>query len=168
MGYLGKLKIPVNPDYNWDKAPEEQAEYANPVTLNNRIVELANATITVAEAIMVLQRQRGVCRSALKAAQDALEDFEQDLLVKYPPSTSATKSNRLVTTYIRTVAFQHGLQDQYRELRDRVRELELEDITLHTRLESLKTAQQGIESITVNIQTHLSYVKAERQHGRFA
>jgi carbonic anhydrase len=164
---LDNLKLPVNPTYKWD-GNEDQPEYVNPVTLNNRIIELANASLATSQLIVVNQTRRGAVRAQLKDAQDALLDFEQDLLVQFPAPPNATKSNRLVEVYIRTLATHHNKLDEYRKLRLAVRELEREEMVISTKLDTLKTALASIQTVGDNIQTHLSYVKSERQNGRFA
>lgn len=167
MQFLQKLKLPVNPAYKWD-GPDDQPEYANPVTLNNRIIELANASLTTAQAIVIYQKRRGELRNDLKAAQDALDDFEQELLVQFPPPPTATKSNRLVQTYLLTTATHHNKRDAYLALRDTVRRLEAQLETVGVKLDTMRTAQAAIQTVADNVQTHLSFVKSERQHGRIA
>lgn len=164
---LDNLKLPVNPTYKWDGS-EDQPEYVNPVTLNNRIIELANASLATSQLVVVQQTRRGLVRTQLKEAQDALLDFEQDLLVQFPPPPTATKSNRLVEIYLRTLATHHNKLDEYKQLRQAVRAFEREELAISTKLDTLKTALASIQTVGDNIQTHLSYVKSERQNGRFA
>jgi len=167
MKLLEDLKLPTNPEYQWDQ-PEGQVEYANPVTLNNRVVELANASLKASQALVVYQKRRGEIRVQQQAATHALEDFEHDLLVQFPPPPNATKSNRLLQTYLRTVATHHGKAEAYAALRKAVREAEANELEATTRIEVLRTALQAIQTVADNVQTHLSYVKAEKQHGRYA
>jgi hypothetical protein len=42
--FFENLHIPVNPSYDFNVAPDDQFDYANPVTLNNQLVLYTNAS----------------------------------------------------------------------------------------------------------------------------
>lgn len=158
------LQIPVNPEYAWNLPPEAQgADYANPVELNNKLIEYANAQIRAAAHVVSRQRQRAEVKVALKAAEAELQRFRTDLLRQYPPPATDRKNNLLMEAYVHRMAFETGQLEALREREAACAELETSMERLDTMIESGKQVLFLIKDLVVNIQTHLAYRKHEYQ-----
>lgn len=162
MGLLKSLVIPTNPDYKWELDPDEQPEYVNPVALNNREVQYANAAIRVAQRLVATNRHIAKSKQNLATARHALEDFERELLLAYPAPSSATKSTKLLQAYLYAAAIQHDKRETLNALVTEVRAIERDLISLEIEADMAHTAFQAIKLGGEHIQTHLSFVKNER------
>ena len=155
------LRIPVNPAYDFARAPEDQAAYVNPVRLNDYVIRLANTALRLGVRIDALSRDLAAAKAALQTAEHALEDFQQDLLVRYPPNSLATKSNRLLDRFIRQQVEQENLGDEWRARLTALRAARRQVDQLELELDGARALAQTIKVAGEQIQTHLSFVKAE-------
>lgn len=164
--HIKSLLVPTNPNYHWDVDPESQPEFANPVTVNNHVLRLANAGIAMAVASAKVNKQLSQAKQALKDAEHALEDFEQDLLRTSPPNTAAQKSNRLLALYVRQVAFEHGRQAEHQQLLQAQRAAQGTVDQLEIEKDTIWATSQAIKLAGEHIQTHLSFRKFEANFAR--
>jgi len=158
---LSDLLVPVNPQFKWDADPTEQFDYVNPVTLYNKQISLANAALTVTQSHIQANTKIGTIKVALQEAQNALDDFEQDILRQFPPPPAQSKNLKLMESHVRTAAFQGGMADKLTELRNAVRKYEGELVTVKIDAENCMQMFQAIKLAGEHGQTHLSYVKDE-------
>lgn len=166
---LGDLSVPVNPDYDWNKGPETQAEYVNPVTLNNRQVQWINAAIEVTREHIRLNKQLGERKAELSKVRFDLEDLEQELLLAYPPSTTATKSLKLLQQYVFQTAVTASRSEELKRLTGEIRRLETEIQKLEIEIDNCRQIYQMLKLAGEHGQTHLSFVKQEaRKVGLFS
>lgn len=167
MGLLEDLIVPVNPDFDWDADPSTQTEYVNPVRVNAHVMRQHNAAIRVAQELVAVNKHIGQLRRDLSEAKDDLEDFEQQILLDFPPPGTATKSTKLTNAYIRQTAFTHNRRDRYLELLTRVRDLERTLLVIEVRADTARFVFQTIKLTGEHAQTHLSFVKNEQKHSRY-
>lgn len=164
MGMLEDLVIPVNPDYTFAEDPDGQEEYANPVTVSNQVVALSNAASKVAAIIVNCNKQLVEARQVLAVAEDAMEDFEQELLGRFQASTADRKSNKLLEAYIRRVAFEQGHAEEHRALRDKHRDAAHAVARLEVKVDSSRQVWQVLKLKGELAQTYLSFKKHEYEH----
>jgi hypothetical protein len=164
MSLLDDLLVPVNPDYDWDVPAEEQTEFVNPVRVNNHVMLQHNAAIRVAQRVVALNRKIATGRQALGTAKDALEDFEQELLITYPAPGSATKNLKVLNAYVRQVAFEHGQREEYLARVQAVRDAERAVASLELEAETARFVFNTIKLTGEHAQTHLSFVKNEQRN----
>jgi len=162
---LGELIVPANPTYDWATA-EEQSEYVNPVTLNNREIQMANAAIVVTQQHIKVNRKIAEAKHWLQEAKHALEDFERDLLLRFPAPSTSTKSTKLLQVYVYSTATSQNLKSQYDALVTKVRELDRELLKWEAEADNCHMAFQAIKLAGEHIQTHLSFVKNEQKNAR--
>lgn len=164
-----KLTIPVNPGSA--EAPErsantEQFEYANPVTLNNRLILYGNAVIDATDRLNAYNLKIEEAKLSKREAERQLEGFEGRLLRSYPPEKNLS-TLKLVQAYVERMAFDRdGTGEQYLELREALEKAE--DAVHHwqAKAENLRTWLKAIELASHNITTHLSFVKFDGRLGR--
>lgn len=156
-----RLLIPVNPTYDWDLDPTEQVGYVNPVRLNDHVIFLANAALRLGLRIDQLSKSLAQAKQDHEKSQHAVDDFQQDLLIKFPPPSLATKSHKLLERFVRQLVAEHDLGDQYQSLlaHSRLAKAAVERLTLE--LDGARAIAQSIKLAGEHIQTHLSFVKAE-------
>jgi hypothetical protein len=163
MGLAKRLRIPTNPDYRFELAPSEQPEYGNPVTVNNKQLEFANAALAVAANIGRVQRTLAATKRELELAEARLEDFEYALLHQRPPTTADTKSNKLLQCYIRRIAQATGGAAEFQGMVDAVRGYRAELHGLGAELDTLHAYQQAIKTMGERATVYLSWIKDERR-----
>jgi cell division protein FtsB len=166
MGFFDDLKVPVNPDYDWNVDPHEQLEYVNPVVLNNREIYWANAAVRLTQKQVGITRKLADLKARIQRTEDELHDLEEDLLIQNPPPSSARQSTRLTDLYIRTLAFGSAQAAAYKRLRAEVRQLREEQALLQTALDNVKQVFAMLKLLGEHAMTHLSYVKAESKASR--
>lgn len=164
---LQTFTIPTNPDYDFTSAPESQHEYANPVTLNNKLVQLANAYLDITSVITKGLKHRADLKQQLEASQEILEDMELDILDKVPPTaTSDTKTTRTIQAYIIRQLRETGLLEAYDAEKAHLRNLKQQQIQQDMQLEAARAVLNALELQSNMIQTHLSFVKNEARNAR--
>lgn len=163
---LTSLQIPVYPDFDFDADPGEQAEYANPVTLANQVVRLANVHATVTGRIVERNSTIAQLKAELTTAQHAVEDFEASLLAQYPASTADRKSNKLLDAYVRAKAFEVGERETYTGLIERLRTLRIQLEQEELAIDAARVVLQTIKLQGEHLQTYLSFRKHEAEQTR--
>lgn len=158
--------IPVNPDYDWEVDPTQQAEYVNPVVLNNLEIKLANDAYEVTEAILTLQGKVGQLETRLKKHVLELRVYESGLLSRDPPKSSDTKSTKLVEAYIWKLAIDSGEEEEYKTLLNTHAALLAKIDELQNAIEINRSKLNSIRLVGEHIQTHLSYIKSEMKSTR--
>lgn len=162
------MEIPVNPAYEF-QAPTVKTQYANPVTLNNMLVKATNESKALTDRIVQVGRKLVDAEMALQEARQDLEDFEQNILLTYPPNTKEeVKSNKLTETYIRRMVQtkeEVAGQELYARLKQFVREAEKKERLLKAEKDACYTRLNHLKLVCENIRTHLSFVKVESQRG---
>ena len=157
----------MNPQYDWAVPAADQVEYANPVTVNNQVLLLANYAIEVTQSIVATNRKIRDAKEALKAAKHAKDDFQYDLMRTYPPPATATKSLALMEAFVRNSAFVAGTQEQYIELRKAVNAAELAMERLDIDLDASKQVWDTVKLLGIHLQTFLSFVKSDKKSGAY-
>lgn len=166
MDRITDLLIPVNPAYDFARDPEGQAEYVNPVTLNNCEIKHANAAIFVTDRVANHMRRLAELKAARDDAKNALDDFEADLLRLHPAPPNDRKTNKLLDSYIRRIAEQEGEFEHYKGLIAEVRRLEREIIITDAAVDAGRQVWGLIKMLGEHGQTHLSFVKTEYKQAR--
>lgn len=164
-----KLLIPVNttsleaPDIAADSS---QFEYANPVTLKNRLILYSNAVIEATDKLNDINDRIAAEKRSKREAERLLGSYEEQLLRTYPPGKNLT-TLKLVQAYVERVA--HDLDntaDQYHQLREDVEAAEDKVAEWQVKADRIKAWLQAIAVASQNITTHLSFVKFDSRLGR--
>lgn len=164
---LQAFKIPTNPEYDFDKLPDGQHEYVNPVTLNNKLVQLANAYLDVTGVVTKGLKTKADLKRELEEIQQAMEDLEMDVLDKTPPSTTNdTKTSRSIQAYIQRTLRETGAGDAYRACKLQLQTTKQQQIEQDMQLDAARAVLNAIEMQSTIIQTHLSFVKNEARNAR--
>lgn len=158
--------IPVNPQYQWGHNPGLQAEYVNPVELNNRTILLANMYSHGSEKLVAAQSLLVKAKTAKVEAERALREFERELLRANPPPSSDRQNSALLQAYVLKTATETDKLAAYRELADALHSADIGLINAQTAVDVWRTRLNNIEVVSTNIQTHLSFFKAEQRHSR--
>jgi hypothetical protein len=166
MSRIKSLKTPVNPDYDFDADPSEQAEYVNPVTLAYKQTYLANYAADVTDALNGANRRLAEAKVDLKTAQHRLDDFESELLATYPAPTNERKSNKLLESYIRRMAFESGQKAQHQELIDTVRDIEATLELVQAEIENGRQTHNLLRLLSEQGRTVLAFTKWEEERAR--
>lgn len=155
------LKVPVNPEYNFDLDPAEQFNYVNPVMLNNLIVHYANCAIEVFDKLKQQRKELLEVRIALRKSVRELEDLEYDILLGANLTKSDFKNLKDRLYFIRKTAKESEYSSQYDKARITCDELQDTVLKHEIRIESGEDMLKLINQLSSNVQTHLSYVKNE-------
>ena len=162
------LQIPTNPEYDFGADPETQFDYANPVTLNNKLIEYANASIVVIRRLVTAQQEVAECKQELQALNAQIDDVEQEILSAYPPTTADTKTLKVLAAYIRRRATEDPDKAHlyFTRLNDRT-ELQARLLVLDAQIDNARQTFQLIKLLSDQVQTHLSFVKSEVKSARY-
>jgi chaperonin cofactor prefoldin len=164
---LDALKIPVNPEYSFSEAPEGQHEYANPVTMNNKLVEMSNAYLDITAHMTRIIQQKKNIKAELTNTQNAMDDLEMDVLERTPPvATADNRTARTIHAYIVRQLRETGKLGQWSAARDEERQLQQQLSAVELQLEAARAALSALEMQGTIIQTHLSFVKNEARNAR--
>jgi hypothetical protein len=163
--YFDNLLAPVNPSYDFDADPADQFEYANPVTLNNKLVLFTNAMIELNKRAVSLARRRERKRLEKKDLDRQLKSLRNAVLSLHPIPPSSAKNLPLTEAYIVRCLEAEGLLDQYKQLELTAGRLDDEIDFLKEEGENLRFTFQTIQLASNNITMHLSYVKQEARMG---
>lgn len=157
------LTIPVNSSYQWGHNPQLQAEYVNPVELNNRVIQLANVYTYITGQLSAASRQLGEAKKTLSDAEYELKDFTRRILKDHKPKSGDAQNNRMLDSYIYRVASEENLVEKLLELEKSVITAEKNVADCQIKVEVFRAELNNVELIGTHIQTHLSFVKAERK-----
>jgi len=164
--FQASISIPVNPNYKWGDSAI-QAEYVNPVELNNRTILLANMYSHASEKLVQTLKHLGDIKKSKLEADRNLREFERELLRTNPPSAGDRQSTALLNAYLsRLIHEDDGLLAAYHGLQDAVHKADVAQIDAQTQVDVWRTRLSNIETVGTDIQTHLSFVKAEQRHSR--
>lgn len=159
--------IPVNPHYVFEQ-PKIRGQYANPITLNNHLVAIANEYYELVNHIVKLNGRIAKLKNSLSDTEFALLEVEQNLLLEHPAPTADRKSNKLMETYVRRVVMEHPDAQTKRvwtEMRKEVRDLQADIVAAELERDSCFSRVGLLKVQSENIKTHLSYVKSEGRLG---
>lgn len=161
-----RLDIPVNPEYQWGHNPELQAEYVNPVELSNRTILYANAYIAITSKLVESLKELGIAKTEKTNAETALQDFEQDLLCNNPPTAGDNKNIATLNSYILRTVSEYDSTTEYKQLKANVSLAESALIDAQTKIEVHRANLNSVEHACQQIQTHLSFIKAEHRQAK--
>lgn len=163
---MSSLHILVNPDYDFDVDPVDQAQYANPVILNNKLIQNANAFI------MVSQKQYNLIKTLVEAKHKHREeearrkDFEKALIISGKPNSNDRKTILLLEAFITQQAIEEKSLIAYTLLQQDEKQAKKVVETIQGKMSANEQIINAINASTLGIQTHLSYVKSEINHAR--
>jgi len=160
------FKIPVNPEYSWDEAPETQADYVNPVEAANKLLDYSNAYVEVTMRVVRNNAELVTARVAMREAETTLARLRSNLLRTFPPPTGDRKSNALLEAYLDRIAFEQGYETEYRLLEDNHRKAQDAVDAIERSIESGKQMAFMIKTLGEHIQTFLSFRKHEENQTR--
>lgn len=155
--------VPVNPEYDWSLTPQEQADFVNPVELNNKLLDFQNEHARATLKVVACQKLRSKVKVALRSAENDLTKFRNRLLRQFPPSKDDRKTNVLLEAFIDRIAFEHGKEAELSQLLAVVTKLEDEQTILDGQIESGKTICYMLQDFYENIKTHLAFRKHEER-----
>lgn len=154
-----KLLIPVNEAAAEAPSGQEEFEYANPVTLNNRLILYGNAVIEATDRLNRITKQIEAAKHAKRTAERVLAEYETRLLRKYPSQKNLT-TLKLVQAHLDRVAFDlDDTAEQYDGLRKDVEKAEDAQEHWEAKAGEIRMWMKAIETASQNIMTHLSFVK---------
>jgi hypothetical protein len=165
MERITDLLIPVNPGYDFSADPGGQPEYVNPVTLNNMEVRYANAAIQVVDRVTRSMKKLAQFKADLDEAEQAVEDFESDLLRLHPPPRGE-KTLKLIDAHILRIAEQEGTITEYRAKMAKTRDLKRQIIITDAAVDAGRLVLTQLKMVGEHGQTHLSFVKNEYKQAR--
>lgn len=157
-----ELRVPTNPQYDHDAAPEEN-EFAfwNPVTATNKLVMLANSDLELTEAVADAMRQRNGHRLLLEEAERELEGLERELLATQPLGNAESKNNKTTAAAVYARAVDTGRKAAYDALQTRVATHRTAVTKLTGQIDRWMAWIQASERVGRHLQTALSFWKAE-------
>lgn len=158
---LENLQIPVNPNYDWNKDPSEQANYFNPVTLCNREVAYANKIIEIASKLAAANKQLAVARLRARTVRREITRIEAGLLGGQEPPKEYTKNLVLQAAYVQQLVRGSEYADNHRLLSDELITLEDSIEEQDAKINSGYKALDALKLASQNLQTALSFYKAE-------
>ncbi len=164
---LNDLRIPVNPEYDWSRTPDDQpGDYVNPVELNNKVVQYTNALIELTDRIQGLQLRRAEERIDRKRAEARVAQLRQDILQRHPAPTADRKSNALLDAYVGRMAHETGLAKLLGDAEDHLARAEEAIERTDAELEACRQQTYMLKDAMEGIRTHLAVRKFEHQLGR--
>lgn len=160
------ITIPVNPTYQWGRNPGLQTEYVNPIELSNRTILLANMYSHASEKLVSALGALATAKANKVEAERAVREFERELLRSNPPPSTDRQSTALLAAYILKVVHSTELVEAYTALTDAAQVADVALINAQTSVDVWRTRLNNIEVVSTDIQTHLSFFKAEQRHSR--
>lgn len=154
------LPIPTNPNYDWSEG-QNQANFFNPVTLCNKEIQYANDIITITGQLIEYNREIGAKKFRLRQLEDQREDMETAALADQPPSQAESKNLKLLSAYILNAILTSSNAEEYQRVCAEQAEIEQDLIPLEIKKSSAESALDALKLVSQNIQTALSYYKAE-------
>lgn len=163
---MSQLQIPVNSEYKFDLEPMEQAEYVNPVILNNKLIQNANAFILVSQKQYNLIKMLVQAKQEYREAEASRKDFEKALINSGKPNSNDRKTILLLEAFLVAEATSLDSLHEYVGLQkvEQVTKGAVENI--QGKMSANEQIINAINASTLGIQTHLSYVKSEINHAR--
>lgn len=159
-----RLTLPLNPAHDVEADPGDQADLANPVTLNNYELVYTNAMIQVTQLSIDVNRKIEACKKARAEAEHQLEDLEEAVLRAHPAPTSAN-SVKKTQAWVAERAVEMELGGRRTELVALGRDYDQTLAGLKAEAWHCSLWIDAIKLGSQNMQTHLSYVKDERRRG---
>lgn len=155
--------ITVNPNYDFSLEPDENdALYANPVTLNNEVLHTCNALVTLAEAEGQAIRKKQRARLEKRSKEAELHQLQRRLLVDAPLTPTEAKNLQTTAAAITARAEATGVVDELHALEDAIKLCEDEMDRQEAVIAQAQLYWRTGDRLIDGMQTHLSYVKAER------
>lgn len=166
--FFENMLVPVNPEYDFDKDPtENEFEYANPVTLNNKLVLYTNACFVLTEKAVVLGRRRERTRLDAKDKERTLRTLRNETLARNPAPPSAAKNLALTDAYVQRCLDLDGRLEEAQVLENEIAGLEDDAEQMKDEVENLRFTITTIRLACENIAIHLSYAKHDyNMHSR--
>jgi hypothetical protein len=162
------LTIPTNPDYAPPDVSGDEAELANPVTVNNQQVLFANAALRVAQEHVEVNRRLVGARLELRVARRDFDDAMRAILKAHPPaSANDTKNLKLTEAYVWRRAEENALDGALRAHERLVQAREDEVTRLEAEADNKALAMAAIKLASQNAMTFLSYVKDEARRSKY-
>ena len=153
--------VPVNPDYNWEQDPTDQAAYFNPVTLCNKEVHYANSIIQLVGVLMKLNTAVGALKLKIKKLKLRKEDMEADVISREEPGKKDTSNLMLLNAFVRGKLLESEQGEEYAKVVEEWRSSEEQLSQLEVKRDNTYRALDALELVSQNLQTALSYHKAE-------
>ena len=163
---MSQLQIPVNPDYDFDSDEVEQAQYVNPVILNNKLIQNANAFIMVSEKQFSLIKALVEAKHLHREAEARRKDFEKQLIIRGQPNGNDRKTILLLEAFIVDQATSEGVIEEYAALQEAEKKTKKIVEIIQGKMSTNEQIIAAINASTLGIQTRLSYVKSEISHAR--
>lgn len=165
--FVTRTKVPTNPTYDFQVNPQSQHEYVNPVTANNKLVEIANAYLDLTSIVVECLQARKDLKATVAEAQQGLDDLELDVLQHEPPTATAdTRNNRTIQAYVQRCLATRDTRADYDRYQVTLRDARRKLDHVEAKLEAARAMLAALEMQSTNIQTHLSFVKNEARNAR--
>lgn len=160
--WFKRLAIPTYEGYDLER-DSGNLDYAPPPLLNNYILLYTNAIIELAEPAVKASENLQAAKQGLSDAQLAFERFRRDTLQNQKIPTAYAKTNFLIDTYLTQVCHESDRLEEYERLEANVVQAEQAVEHWKQKVSMLSELVRKLEAACQNIQTHLSYVKAEQR-----
>ena len=159
--------IPVNPRYDWSKGPadQEHGDFFNPVTLCNKEIFYANSIIAVVDQITAVNTSLGNIKYNIHKFKSRKQEIEETVLVTEEFSRDQTKNVVTQTAYLRERIKSSDYADEYAEVESQLRKFEQDLFKEQARADNGRLTLEGLKLVSQNIQTALSFYKAELKTG---
>lgn len=159
--FFDKLMVPVNPDYDFEADPSQQADYANPVVLSNKLVLHANAVLELTRYVTSLGKQRERLRLEMRDYERQLQDMRRGVLSRNPVTPTASKNLQLTDAHIWRCVETEAIVVEWKRIENAIAEREDKIEGFKAKEEDYKYTIHTIKLASENITNKLSYVKAE-------
>lgn len=131
------------------------------MTLCNKEVQYANDIIDITGKLIEYNKEIGQIKFRLQQLQTERDDMEALVLVEEPPTQSESKNIKLLSAYILGAMLESPNAERYKALCEEQAILEQDLIPLSMKKNSAEASLDALKLISQNIQTALSYYKAE-------
>lgn len=161
--FIKRLSIATNPQYDWEVPPQDQAQLANPVELNNQEIVFSNAMIELSGAIIATRRELLATKKAFREKTRLVAEFEMQVLRAAGSLSSADRnSKQLQQAFIeRKIGENAAINGPYWVAREAAEKLEDAIADLEGELDNCDQLIRVVKHASENVQTHLSFVKME-------
>jgi len=153
--------IPVNPQYSWDEEPQLQPDYFNPVVVNNKAIYYANQIIAATDNLTELATEASHHKFSIRQWKSRKEDIEEDIITGEEWSKEESKNLTVLMANVRMRIRDTDHADEYFDLVSKIRNAEEQLEILTVRIDNGYRILDALKLVCQNIQTALSFYKAE-------
>ena len=158
--------IPVNPEYSWDTEPQLQPDYFNPVVVNNKVIFYSNEIIKATDNLTGITQEVAAIKFNLRQWRSRKEDIEEEIITGEEWSKEESKNLTVLMANVRMRVRDTDYAEEYFDLVRKIRDGEEKLEILTVRVDNGYRILDALKLVCQNIQTALSFYKAEMKSMR--